>query len=416
MAERTDLHGCAALEAELSARIDDARGELLELCARLVAAPSVNPPGDTRAVAGVVAGYLSEHGVPSELVAELPEMPSVLSTVHGGSPGPHVVLNVHLDTMEPGDESLWTVPRYELTRSDGRLYGLGMGNMKGAVAAMALAYRLLHEHAASWAGRLTFTAVSDECVFGDHGAAHLLATRPADVVGDALVCGEGPGWMRLALGEKGVGWYEISATADGGHSSRARQGTTATARLAAALMSLDELNGWIGQLPGGLASVPADDEEALRLSLNAGTVEGGSFVSQIATRASARIDVRVPPGITLAELEAELDRRLASLPGVTWTRLKQWEANWSGLDDGFVATFAAAATTVRGTAPATTVRLPASDASRWRARGVPAVCYGPQPTLSAGIDDHALEQDVVDCAKVYALATLRYLRRTTPAG
>jgi succinyl-diaminopimelate desuccinylase len=41
---------------------------------------------------------------------------------------------------------------------------------------------------------------------------------------------------------------------------------------------------------------------------------------------------------------------------------------------------------------------------------VPAVCYGPQPTLSAGIDDYAEEQDVVDCAKTYASAALRYLR------
>jgi hypothetical protein len=35
--------------------------------------------------------------------------------------------------------------------------------------------------------------VSDECVFGDNGARHLLATRPEAVLGDALICGEGPG-------------------------------------------------------------------------------------------------------------------------------------------------------------------------------------------------------------------------------
>jgi succinyl-diaminopimelate desuccinylase len=41
--------------------------------------------------------------------------------------------------------------------------------------------------------------------------------------------------------------------------------------------------------------------------------------------------------------------------------------------------------------------------------GVPAVCYGPQPLLSAGVDDYANEQDVVDCARVYARACLRLM-------
>src|SRR3954465_7896801 len=161
----------------LKTEIEAGREELFDLCAGLVAAPSLNPPGDTRAVADVVAGYLRGRGLEASLVAAVPEMPSVLASVDGAGPGPHLVLNVHLDTMEPGDESLWTVPRYELTRRDGRLYGLGMGNMKGVVAGMALAFALLAERRADWGGRLTFTAVSDECVFGDHGAAHLLANR-----------------------------------------------------------------------------------------------------------------------------------------------------------------------------------------------------------------------------------------------
>ncbi len=410
MTRQTQSEGPDLTEHRLLDLVDAARGELVELCAAMVAAPSVNPPGDTRAVADVVAGYLRTHGVASEFVAADPLMPSVVAEAHGRGAGAHLVLNGHLDTMEPGDESLWTVPRYELTTRAGRLYGLGMGNMIGAVAGMALAFRLLAADPASWAGRLTFTAVADECVFGDNGAAHLLASRPEQVLGDALICGEGPGMRRLALAEKGVAWYEIVATAEGGHSSRAREGGTASVRLAHALVALDGINGTTATAPAGLVGLVADDVEALRLSANAGTLAGGTFISQIATTAIARLDVRVPPGISLSDLEADLDARLSTCTGVTWRRLKGWEANWSGLDIPFVAAFARAAEDVRGTPPVVTVRLPASDASRWRARGVPAVCYGPQPTLSAGIDDYAEEQDVVDCAKTYALAALRYLR------
>jgi succinyl-diaminopimelate desuccinylase len=72
---------------------------------------------------------------------------------------------------------------------------------------------------------------------------------------------------------------------------------------------------------------------------------------------------------------------------------------------------AAAAEAVRGAPPPFVVRLPGSDARRWRDLGVPAACYGPQPTLSAGVDDYANEQDVVDCAKIYACTTLSMLAK-----
>jgi succinyl-diaminopimelate desuccinylase len=398
----------AAVEAALLAGVDAAAGHIVALCSRLVAAPSVNPPGDTRQVAQVVQDELRAAGLASELVAADPAMPSVLAQLDSGRPGPHLVLNVHLDTMEPGDLSAWTVPVFEMTEVDGRLYGLGMGNMKGAVAAMVTAYRLLAEQREAWSGRLTLTAVSDECVFGDNGAAHLLATRPEAVLGDALICGEGPGMMRLALAEKGVLWVELSATGAGGHSSNAQRGATAPAQLARALTALDELNDLTVSPPDGLESVPADDVEAGRLSASVGTLSGGTFVSQLARSATARLDLRVPPGLSLDDLGAEIDRRLRGT-GAGWSRIKGWEANWSGTDVPFVAAFAEVAEQVRSQPCVPTVRLPASDASRWRQRGVPAVCYGPQPGLSAGVDDYALEQDVLDCARIYALAAARFL-------
>jgi succinyl-diaminopimelate desuccinylase len=398
----------AAVEAALLAGVDAAAGDIVALCSRLVAAPSVNPPGDTRQVAQVVQDELRAAGLASELVAADPAMPSVLAQLDSGRPGPHLVLNVHLDTMEPGDLSAWTVPVFEMTEVDGRLYGLGMGNMKGAVAAMVTAYRLLAEQREAWSGRLTLTAVSDECVFGDNGAAHLLATRPEAVLGDALICGEGPGMMRLALAEKGVLWVEVSATGVGGHSSNAQRGATAPAQLARALTALDELNDLTVSPPDGLESVPADDVEAGRLSASVGTLSGGTFVSQLARSATARLDLRVPPGLSLDDLGAEIDRRLRGT-GAGWSRIKGWEANWSGTDVPFVAAFAEVAEQVRSQPCVPTVRLPASDASRWRQRGVPAVCYGPQPGLSAGVDDYALEQDVLDCARIYALAAARFL-------
>lgn len=368
--------------------------DLITLCGELVAARSVNPSGDTRAAAGVVRRFLADHGLPSEVVAARPDMPNVVARAEGGGPGRHLVLNVHLDTMEPGDEAAWTVPPFRLTQRDGRLYGLGMGNMKGAVAAMATAFTRLAGARQRWPGALTLTAVSDEVVFGPSGAAHLLEHRP-ELIGDGLLCGEGPGQMRMAVAEKGVLWLELRATAEGGHASGSAREGTATTRLARLITQVDALH--------------SEGDPARALTLNVGVVSGGTFVSQRAREAVAQVDVRVPPSTALDEVEQRVRALSAGVAGTSVTRLKGWEANGTALDDPLVVAVRDAAEAVRGSPPEPVVRLPASDASRWRARGVPAVCYGPQPTLSAGVDDYAELADVVDCARVYERAALAFL-------
>ena len=397
--------------AEIVCRdIDAAREELIELCGRLVAATSVNPPGRTADVAEVVRAYLSGHGIAAETIAADDEAPNVVGRIDGSAGGRHIVFNAHMDTMEAGDEAAWTVPILRLTRRHGHLYGLGMGNMKGALAAMCVATVILKRHSNTWKGRLTMTAVSDEVMFGERGTVLLLRQRP-DAAGDFLISGEGPGFMHLAVAEKGLLWLDVEARAAGGHASRALRGETAVMKLAAFLARIDAMNEMYATLPRELAGVSGGEGNlGLRLSLNAGTLLAGTVRSQVATLARAQIDIRLPPGISARTCEAMI-REQTDGEDIDIAVVKAWDANWTALDNPLVVELTTAATTVRGAAPSFVVRLPGSDARRWRDLGVPAVCYGPQPTLSAGIDDYVNEQDVVDCAKIYARTTLALMRR-----
>lgn len=388
--------------------VDARRGELVELCRELVAAPSVNPPGRTVEAAAVLARFLGRSGLAVEELARDPAKPNLVARLGGGAgTGRHLVLNGHLDTIPPGDETAWSVPRHALTERDGRLHGLGMGNMKGGLAALALASAALAACRTSWAGTVTFTAVADETVFGPDGAAFLLDARPELRACDALLCGEGPGFMDLALAEKGLLWVAAEAQGEPGQGMLAARGSSAIARLAGFLAEVDALNERRVVLPPPLDA--GEGGHGARLSANLGTVAGGRFVSQAAERATAEIDLRVPPGLGLGEVEGWLAEMAARHGGIGLRRIKGWEANGTPTDAPIARAVAEAAAAVRGCPPRPVVRLPASDASRWRALGVPAVCYGPQPTLAAGVDDYAEAQDVVDCARVYALAALRYL-------
>lgn len=400
---------------DADALVDARRAELIALIADLVAAPSINPPGDVRAPARVIADYFTRHGITPEVIGPAPEKPNVVARVDGAGAGPHLVLNGHLDTIPPGDETLWSVPLFDVTRTDGRMSGLGIGNMKAGTAALALATVILAEQRSQWRGTLTFTAVGDEITFGPDGAAWLLDARP-DLIGDALLCAEGPGFMNLAVAEKGLLWLEAAARVPPAQGMTATARSTATAQLSAFLADLDLWNDRMVTAPTELAAIEAHaGAHGLRLSVNCGLIDAPGLASQVAPNARAHVDFRVPPGLTIDAVEREARALAARYPAVTIRRLKGWDPSWTSPAAPLPRAVADAFRQVRGAPVAPVVRLPASDAARWRRRGVPAICFGPQPTLAAGIDDYALEADIIDCAKIYARAALSLLARDQTA-
>lgn len=384
------------------------RAATLDLLAALVRCDSVNPPGITERPAALCEAALRGAGLPVRRVEAAAGKPNLVATLDNG-PGRHLVLNAHLDTVPPGDLAAWTHPPLDLTECGGRLHGLGTGNMKAAAAAMVMAMARLHRARGSWSGRVTLTLVADECTFGPDGAAHLLAVEPG-LRGDGLICGEGPGAMNLGLAEKGLMWVRLTATGRVGQGMLTALGTSAPARLAVALAAIDGWNDLRAAPPLAALDHPAN-AEGMRLSANVGRIEGGAGFSPAVSRAEAQVDFRLPPGMTRAAVAARLDALCGE--GLSWAEVKGWEPNWSPEDCAPAVAVRRAAAAVRGAAPRPVTRLPASDASRWRALGVPAVCFGPQPGLASGTDDYVNARDLLDCIAIYAGAAVHLLH---PAG
>ncbi|QIG47358.1 M20 family metallopeptidase [Nordella sp. HKS 07] len=395
----------AAIKAFAQAR----RDELLRLCAELVAAPSPQPVGDTTAPIAVLEGTLRAAGLAPELRHADPRKPNIVCSFEGTGPGPHLVLNGHVDTLNPGDEKAWSVPVYTVSRRNGRMSGLGIGNMKAGTAALTEAFIALHARRAEIAGRVSLTLVSDEVVFGPAGSAFLLEADNG-LRGDFLINAEGPGHMNLAVAEKGLLWLRIEATAAAGQGMLTGTGSSAIARLARLLAEIDGWNDERAAPPDGMTAL-ADHagEHGLRLSVNTGKIEGGNFVSQVAVKARAEVDFRVPPGLTIEVIESRVRVLAERIGGITLARIKGWNPNWTPIEHHLSQAVMAASAVVRGKPAAPVVRLPASDAMRWRALGVPAICFGPQAELASGIDDYVFEQDVVDCLAIYMATALSLL-------
>ena len=152
--------------------------------------------------------------------------------------------------------------------------------------------------------------------------------------GDANICGDVGSPKVVRFGEKGLMWVEIEATGSPAHGAHVHRGTNAIDRLRVALDRLKDLEttpvpGAAGRHAGdrqGQGRSPsrcrarAKSETLQRVTVNIGTIEGGTSPNLVPTHAIARADIRLPVGITTDVLVAKLDEWLAPLEGVTLAR------------------------------------------------------------------------------------------------
>src|SRR5262249_43231041 len=136
---------------------------LLRFAATLVATPSPNPPGDERAVVRVILAEMERLGLTgAEVVARESHRPNVILRLRGSRPGPVLMLGGHSDTKPVGDRAQWRTDPLQPVIRDGKLYGLGATDMKGAVAAMVYATASLVPDRAALAGELLLVIDADE--------------------------------------------------------------------------------------------------------------------------------------------------------------------------------------------------------------------------------------------------------------
>jgi acetylornithine deacetylase/succinyl-diaminopimelate desuccinylase-like protein len=412
-----------ALAGLLGAR----RDRLAELCAGLVRTPSENPPGDTRAVAGLAAGLLRRlPGAEVEEVAADPAVVNVVARVRGHAPGRRLVFSGHLDTFPAGDAAAWTVEPFGGVARDGRLYGRGVSDMKGGIACSLLAAELLAACPEAWRGELVVALAGDEETMGTLGTAHLLDTVP-HVRGDAMICGDAGSPHVLRFGEKGFLWLEVAAAGKAAHGAHVHLGENAIERLLEATRRLLTLRELRIQAPAAVAAAMREARAASEaisgagesgtlatITVNCGAIQGGTSPNLVPARAEARFDIRLPVGVTTAEVEAAIAGLLAPLDGVRYHVFRRVEPNWTPPDHEVIRLLQECGREVLGRRPVVNMRVGASDSRLYRARGLAAVVCGPTPHNMGGPDEHVVVDDLAAVAAMHTLAAFDFL--SAPAG
>lgn len=412
----------ASMRAALGREVERQQSRLVEITRALVAVPSPNPPSDTSAIAVVAEKLLREiPGAEVERIESAPRIVNLVARVSGGAPGRRLIFNGHLDTFPVGEDLGWTVPPLGGTLRDGRLYGRGVSDMKGGIACSILAADILARNRGAWAGEIVLTLAGDEENMGSLGTGWILDNHPL-ARGDANICGDVGSPMVVRFGEKGLLWIELEAAGQPAHGAHVHKGANAIDRLRAALDQVKRLETLPVAAPPQVTeaiarakeiSEPlsgAGEAETLgRVTVNIGTIAGGVSPNLVPSQARAAADIRLPVGITTAELMGRLYEWLSPIEGVTWRAVRRFEPSFTPPEHEIVQRVAAAAAEMLGRAPAINMRVGASDSRWYRMHGIPTVVFGLTPFNMGAADEHVLVDELVTVAKVHTLAAFDFL-------
>jgi acetylornithine deacetylase/succinyl-diaminopimelate desuccinylase-like protein len=183
------------------------REEVTELLQGLIRIDTTNPPGNETRAAELLSEYLRESGVQCELYANVPERANLVARIPGRGDGPTLLFLSHTDVVL-ADASEWNADPFGGELRDGEVWGRGALDMKGQVAAEAVAIASLAREGFEPSGDLIFCATADEEVGAGFGASWLCEEQPDAVRCDYLI-NEGSG-DRVELG--GSAFYLCSVS------------------------------------------------------------------------------------------------------------------------------------------------------------------------------------------------------------
>jgi succinyl-diaminopimelate desuccinylase len=400
------------------------QGELIDLAQRLIKIPSENPPGDTSEISAFVADYLRAHDWEPHWYEPSRGAVSLVATAAGGC-GRHVILCGHSDTVPAGDHSAWSFPPFCGDVVDGEVRGRGASDMKGGLAAMLFAARLVRGVLPSLPGPLTLAVVADEETGGAQGAAWLL--EQGVVRGDACLIGEPSPALHPTVGQKGSCWLEISVAGRAAHGSTAPVGgDNAIVTASRVVLALQEVWQMEVRLPPEVEPLVRSSVEWMRkagqgeyvqlldhVSVNVGLIQGGRKINMVPDHCVLHVDCRLPFGVgpedLLRKVRALLADRVPGADRVEVKLLRGGRANFTAPGEPVVRAVLDAIRLVKGAEPQPILQWASSDARHFRRFGIPTLQYGPArlETIHA-VDERVALADLVDTACVYAASLLRY--------
>lgn len=397
------------------------RDRLVETASRMINIHSFT--GDEQRMAELMVSLYEDMDLHVQWQQVEDNRANALGTWAGAGGGKALMFNGHVDTSYSGREPwLRDVPGFqpEAFERDGRLYGLGISNMKGALACYVEAVRALQDAGVRLRGDVLIAAVAGEIektqyrdAVGGEFRGYAAGTRYLVThggVADMCLLGE-PTEGKVVLGHFGALWLRIRVHGNFIHTafSEGKRDQNSILRAQKVLAAVQE---WIPTWEDD----PANAYRDAKAIVNIGAIEGGFGwrVSRTPHHTDLFLDVRVPPTKEMGVARREVLDWVRSLgeqfPDYGVEGEVYVTAPGAEIEEGheLVAAIDAAHEEVFGARPERDVTRWFSDASALTRYGIPTVNYG----TSTGLMDVELGENLeidglVKTAETYARVAMR---------
>jgi succinyl-diaminopimelate desuccinylase len=277
----------------------------LEIARALVAFPSVTP--DDAGVLPYVRGLLAEAGFAVEIVSFAEAGTPTIANLWArfGRDAPNFVFAGHTDVVPPSDAARWRFPPFSATLAGGALWGRGVADMKGGVAA-ALAAALRFVARGAFNGSISFLLTGDEEGPAVNGTVKLIDwARARGERFDACLLGEPTSQAELGdtikHGRRGSLNGRLTLSGKHGHVAYPDLADNPIRRLAPILEAL-----YAPPLDAGAADFDPSNLEIVSVDV------GNPATNVIPGEVRLAFNVRFNDGWTPATLSAEIERRVAA--------------------------------------------------------------------------------------------------------
>jgi succinyl-diaminopimelate desuccinylase len=315
-----------------------------------------------------------------------------------GSAGPNLCFAGHTDVVPPGNETDWTHGPFDGAIVDGKLYGRGTVDMKGAIAAFAAAALGLVREGKLTRGSVSLLITGDEegpSINGTTKVLDWLAARGEQL--DAAIVGEPSNPTELGqeikIGRRGSLNGHIVVHGKQGHAAYPQLAENPVPKLVRILDGLTRL-----KLDGGTPDFEPSNLEVTVINVP------NQATNVIPVKAEARFNIRYNTTWTRPKLEAHIrkivDERAAEVSA-------RADLAFSGTGDVFltkpgplVETMQAAVKAELGRIAALTTNGGTSDA-RFIQAYCPVIEFGLTNRLAHHVDEHVPVKDLEALTRIY---------------
>ncbi len=301
---------------QLDAWIDQHFDQQVKFLQELIRVPTDTPPGNNaphaERTAALLQGFalaVEKHPVPEAEVraAGLESVTNLVVRRKYGA-GPTILLNAHGDVVPPGEG--WTRDPYGGEIDNGRIYGRAAAVSKCDFSSYTFALRALEAVAKPSRGSVELLFTYDEEFGGEVGPAWLLKHK---IIAPDLMIAAGFSYQVITA-HNGCLQMEVTVHGKMAHAAIPDSGVDAMQAAVQILTRLYAQNALY-------QSVTSQVEGITHPYLNVGMIEGGTNTNVVPGRVRFKLDRRMIPEESPAEVEATLHRIIrdtaASIPGVT---------------------------------------------------------------------------------------------------